>query len=64
MAIHMPEGGLDSRNRREALRRRPELAVDDRLRPASEAPSVGDAGVRGGGESCLSLSMADFVGNR
>lgn len=41
----MPEGGLDSRNRREALRMRAELAVEERLRvPTSWPPSVGDAG--------------------
>ena len=32
MACHIPEGGLDSRNLREALRNRPELWVDERVR--------------------------------
>ena len=32
VACHMPDGGLDSRNRIEALRRRPVLVVEDLVR--------------------------------
>lgn len=47
LAAKKPKGGLDSRNRRDALRMRPELAVEERLRvTTSSAPSVGDAGTR------------------
>lgn len=49
VACHIPEGGLDSRNLREALRFRSgceEFAVDDRVRVAIlPAPVAGDVGV-------------------
>ena len=59
----MPEGGLDSRNLREALRRRPELFVDDRL-CLCDMLSLWTllVGVRGGCEDVIppSLEVAMF----
>ena len=58
MACHIPTGGLDSRNLREALLTLPELAVEDRfLVLGSLMVSTLDKGVSRGGE-LASFSLA------
>ena len=49
MACHIPTGGLDCRNLRDALLTLPELAVDDRFLVLVSSPlSRADKEVRGG----------------
>ena len=54
MACHIPTGGLDSRNLREALLTLPELVVEDRFlvlrSPIVSTVDKGVKGVSGGGE--------------
>lgn len=68
MACHIPDGGLDSRNLSDALRSRPELCVDERVRGpdslSEEGGIVGFEACAALGESLSALEGAIMNGKR